>query len=97
MKEKQRELDRKLADIEKKKEKIIADAREEARAMIREAKETAGEVQKELKELARMESMGARNRQFDKSRKKLREKEEKYAEKIVRKFNSNPVLSLIHI
>ena len=59
--------------------------------MIREAKETAGEVQKELKELARMESMGARNRQFDKSRKKLREKEEKYAEKIVRKFNSNPV------
>ncbi len=91
MKEKQRELDRKLADIEKKKEKIIADAREEARAMIREAKETAGEVQKELKELARMESMGARNRQFDKSRKKLREKEEKYAEKIVRKFNSNPV------
>lgn len=91
MKEKQRELDRKLEAVEQKKEKIIADAREEARAMIREAKETAGEVQKELKELARMESMGARNRQFDKSRKKLREKEEKYAEKIVRKFNSNPV------
>jgi len=91
MKKKQEEVDRQMAALEKKKEKIIADAREEAREMLREAKETAGEVQKELRELAKLESMGERNKRFDKSRKKLREKEEKYAERIIRQVNSNPV------
>lgn len=91
MKKKQEEVDKQLAALEKKKEKIIADAREEARAMIREARETASEVQKELKELAKLESMGERNKRFDKSRRKIREKEEKYAERIIRQVNSNPI------
>lgn len=91
MKKKQEELDKQLAALEKKKEKIIADAREEAREMLREARETASEVQKELRELSRLESMGERNKRFDRNRKRLREKEEKYAERIVRKVNSNPV------
>lgn len=91
MKKKQEELDKQMAALEKKKEKIIADAREEAREMLRDAKETAGQVQKELRELSKLESMGERNRRFDKSRRKLREKEEKYAERIIRQVNSNPV------
>ena len=91
MKKKQEELDKQLTALEKKKEKIIADAREEAREMLREARETASEVQKELRELSRLESMGERNKRFDRNRKRLREKEEKYAERIVRKVNSNPV------
>ena len=48
-------------------------------------------MQKELRELSKLESMGERNRRFDKSRRKLREKEEKYAERIIRQVNSNPV------
>lgn len=91
MKKKQEELDRQTAELEKKKEKIISDAREEAREMLEEARETAAEVQKELRELAKLESMGERNKRFDRNRRRLREKEEKYAEKIVRKVNSNPV------
>lgn len=91
MKKKQEELDKQLAALEKKKEKIIADAREEAREMLREARETASEVQKELRELSRLESMGERNKRFDRNRKRLHKKEEKYAERIVRKVNSNPV------
>ncbi len=91
MKKKQEELDKQMAALEKKKEKIIADAREEAREILRDAKETAGQVQKELRELSKLESMGERNRRFDKNRRKLREKEEKYAERIIRQVNSNPV------
>ena len=83
MKEKQRELDRKLADIEKKKkEKIIADAREEARAMIREAKRncrrSAEGTEKSLPEwrawVQETDSLTRAERSFGK-------KEEKYAEK----------------
>ncbi len=91
MKKKQEEMEKELAALEKKKEKIIADAREEARAMLREARETAGEVQKELRQLSKVQSMGERNRRFDNSRKKLRESEEKYQERIIRKVNSQPV------
>lgn len=91
MKKKQEEVDQKLADLAKKKEKIIADAREEARDILRDARETAGEVQKELKELSKLESLGERNKRFDKSRRKLKETEGKYAEKLIRQVNNNPV------
>ena len=91
MKKKQEEIEKQLAALEKKKEKIIADAREEARDILRDARETASEVQKELKELSKVESMGERNKRFDKSRRKLKETEGKYAERLIRQVNSNPV------
>lgn len=91
MKKKQEEVDRRLADLAKKKEKIIAEAREEAREILRDARETASEVQKELKELSKLESMGERNKRFDKSRRKLKETEGKYAERLIRQVNNNPV------
>lgn len=59
--------------------------------ILKDARETAGQVQKELKELSKIESMGERNRRFDKSRRKLKETESKYAERITRQVNSNPV------
>lgn len=91
MKKKQEDIEKQLADLKKKKEKILADAREEARTMLREARDTASEVQKELKALAKVNSLGERNKRFDQSRKKLKEKEDRYAEKIIKQVNSNPV------
>lgn len=91
MKKKQEEVERQLADLEKKKAKVIADAREEARDILRDARETASEVQKELKELSKLESLGERNKRFDKNRRKLKETEGKYAERLVRQVNNNPV------
>lgn len=91
MKKKQEEIEKQMADLKKKKEKILADAREEAREMLREARETASEVQKELKALSKVNSLGERNKRFDQSRKKLKEKEDRYAEKIIKQVNSNPV------
>ncbi|MBQ8563442.1 MAG: endonuclease MutS2, partial [Firmicutes bacterium] len=93
MEKQKEELERQQKALEKEKKEIIAKAREEARQMLREAKETATEVQKELKELAKLDSLGERTRRFDKSRKKLKEKEDKYAErKVIREVNNdNPV------
>lgn len=91
MKQKADEIDARMAELERRKEKIIADAREEARELLRDARETATQVQKELKELSRLESLGERNKRFDKSRRRLKESEDKYAEKIIRQVNSNPI------
>ena len=83
------ELERK--EFTNKKEKLMEDAKTEARRIIREAKQTADEVRRELKELAKMESLGERTRNFDESRRKLKEKEGEYARRIVRQVNSTPV------
>lgn len=93
MEKQKAELERQKKDLEREKKEIIAKAREEARLMLREAKDTAAEVQKELKQLAKMDSLGERTKHFDKSRKKLKEKEDKYAErKVIREVNNeNPV------
>ena len=93
MEKQKAELERQQKLLEKQKKEIIANAREEARIMLREAKDTAAEVQKELKELAKLDSLGERTKRFDKSRKKLKEKEDKYAErKTIREVNNdNPV------
>ncbi|MCI8608252.1 MAG: endonuclease MutS2 [Firmicutes bacterium] len=85
----QKELEKQLAALEKDKKQILAKAKEEARDLLREAKETAAEVQKELKELAKEESLGQRNQRFARSRQKLREKEEKYAERVIREVNND--------
>ncbi|MGF6375285.1 DNA mismatch repair protein MutS2 [Clostridiales Family XIII bacterium PM5-7] len=91
MKKKQEALDEAIVALERKKEKVISEAREEARSILREARDTANQVQKELKDLAKAESLGERNKRFDESRRRLKETEGRYAEKIVRQVNSNPV------
>ena len=91
MEKQQDELQRQAEDFRKQKAKLMADAREEARDMLREARETADQVQKELKALSKMDSLGARNKGFDKSRRRLKESEGKYAERIIKQVNNNPV------
>ena len=90
-KKKLEEAEARLAEFEKKKDKLMADAREEARAVIKDARETANEVQKELKELSKLDSLGERTRRFDESRKKLKTGEKKYAERRIQQVNANPV------
>lgn len=90
--ERQEEEFRRLQEKQKKQqEKLLADARAEAREILRDARDTANEVQKELRQLNKLDSMGARNKGFDQSRKKLKEKESKYAEHLVRQVNNKPV------
>jgi MutS2 family protein len=91
MKQKQQELEKSMTALEEKKEKIIADARAEARDILRDAKDTADDVRKDLRELSRLESLGARNAKFDDARQKLKKSEERYAERIIKRVNSNPV------
>ena len=91
MEQKKAEFQKEEEEFRKKKEKMMTDARAEAREILRDARETANEVQKELRELNKLDSMGARNKGFDKSRKKLREKENRYAEKMVRQVNKDPI------
>lgn len=87
----QEELRKQAEAFEKQKEKMLAEAREEARGMLRDARDTANQVQKELRELSKMDSLGARNKGFEKSRRRLKEKEDKYAERIIKRVNSDPV------
>lgn len=91
IREKQRLIDIEKAEFEAKREKILADARAEARKMIKDAKETAMEVKKELRAISKIESLGERNKNFDINRKRLREKEKKFAERVVQKVNSQPI------
>ncbi|MCI6011247.1 MAG: endonuclease MutS2 [Firmicutes bacterium] len=87
------ELKRQQEALEKQKREILEKAREEARLLMKDAKETAAEVQKELKELAKLDSLGERTRRFEKSRKKIREKDNEYAQRrTIREVNNaNPV------
>jgi DNA mismatch repair protein MutS2 len=91
MEKQQDELQRQAEVFKKQKAKLMADAREEARDMLRDARETADQVQKELKALSKMDSLGARNKGFDRSRRRLKESEGKYAERIIKQVNNNPV------
>ena len=58
---------------------------------MKEAKEIASDVSKELRELNKLDSMGERNRQFDRNRTRLREAEGRVAEKLVKRVNQSPV------
>lgn len=82
-------LEKQRAAIETQKEKILEKAREEARTILAEARETADEVQQELKALAKADSLGERNRRYAESRQKLRDKQKKYSEPVVRQFNND--------
>ena len=92
MRQQKEALEQQTAALEKEKKKILSQAKEEARSILKEARETANQVQKELKELSKLESLGERNKRFDQNRRRLKEKESKYAERMVREVNtSSPV------
>mgnify|MGYP001636518613 FL=1 len=91
MKKQKEELDRRQALLEEKEKKIIHQAKEEARNILKEARETANDVNRELRALNRIESLGERNRRFDKNRKRLKDAEDKFAEKMIKRVNQSPV------
>ncbi len=86
-----RELDEKQSFLEQRESKVIKDAKEEARAIIKEAKQTATEVQKELKELSKVQSLGERTGRLEKSKRKIRESENRYADGLARQTNTSPI------
>lgn len=91
MKLKQEELEKKARKLEERRDKEIARAREEARDIIREAQETADDFREELKEIAKLESLGERNKRFDEGRRRLKRVEKKNRSTIKRETNDNPV------
>lgn len=91
MKKQKEELDRRQALLEEKEKKIIRQAKEEARNILKEARETANDVNRELRALNKIESLGERNRRFDKNRKRLKDAEDKFAEKMIKRVNQSPV------
>ncbi|MDD6880817.1 MAG: endonuclease MutS2 [Firmicutes bacterium] len=91
MKKQQEELEKRQAKLEEQERTIIAKAKEEARDILKEARETANDVSKELRRLSKLDSLGERNKRFDKSRKKLKDAEDKVAEKLIRRVNQQPV------
>lgn len=91
MKKQKEELEKRQARLEEEEREIIRKAKEEARSILKEARETASDVSRELRALSRVESLGERNRRFDKSRRQLREAEDKFAERLVRRVNQSPV------
>ena len=86
-----RELDERQEALEERENKAIKEAKEEARAIIKEAKQTAAEVQKELKELSKVQSLGERTGRLEKTRRKIRESENRYADGIARQTNARPL------
>jgi DNA mismatch repair protein MutS2 len=91
MKRRKEELDKKERKLEERREKELARAREEARDIIREAQEAAAEFREELKEIAKLESLGERNKRFDEGRRRLRAVEKKNRSVIKRESNERPV------
>lgn len=91
MKKQQEDLEKRQAKLEEQERDIIAKAKEEARDILKEARETANDVSKELRRLSKLDSLGERNKRFDKSRKKLKDAEDKVAEKLIRRVNQQPV------
>lgn len=91
MKKQKEDIERRTKALEAKEREIISKAKEEARSILKEARETANDVSKELRALSKVESLGERNKRFDKSRKQLKDAEDKYAEKLIRLVNQKPV------
>ena len=86
-----REIDEKQRTLEMRESKVIKEAKEEARALIKEAKQTATEVQKELKELSKVQNLGERTGRLEKSKRRIRESENRYADGIARQTNASPL------
>lgn len=93
LKKQKEEIEKRQQELEKRESKVLKDAREEARAIIKEARETAAGVQKELKELAKVQSLGERTKRLEKSKRRIKESENRYADGIERPVNTNPVIA----
>ena len=87
----QEEMNKREEALKAREEEVLRKAKEEARGILKEAKEIASDVSKELRELNKLDSMGERNRQFDRNRTRLREAEGRVAEKLVKRVNQSPV------
>lgn len=74
-----------------KEEEIIRKAKEEARDILRDARRTADDVGRELRRINKMASVSDMNRSYDRSRRKLKQSESKYAEKLIQRANQKPV------
>lgn len=85
------ELEKETKKLKERREKAIAEAKEEARDIVREAKEVSDDIRRELKELAKLESLGERNKRFDASRRRIKELEKKTRPTIQREENTKPV------
>lgn len=91
MKKQKEEMDKREKKLKQQQEKMLNDAKEEARVIIAEAKEVTKEVQEELRELAKVESLGERNKRLDRSKRKIKDAAGRYKETITREENDNPV------
>ena len=89
--ERDEESRRREQELREKREEIIRKAREEARDVLRDARRTADDVGRELRKLNKLASVGEMNRSYDRSRRRLRQTEDKYAEKLIRRVNQQPV------
>jgi len=87
---KREELEREQQKLAEQKEKLLAKAKEEARDMLSETREFAEQIKKELKELEKNPDPADRSRKQDAARQKLRERSDKYREKITVPVNVQP-------
>ena len=91
MKKRKEDLERKAADLEKRQTRMLNDAKAEARNIVAEARALSLEVQEDLRELAKLESLGERNKKFDESRKRIKDAAGRYGETFIKEVNDNPV------
>ena len=91
MKAQKLQQEKENARLKEKRQRELDEAKAEAREIVREAKEVSDEIRKELKELARLDSLGERNRRYDASRKRLRQLEKKNRATIQKEENTAPV------
>lgn len=89
------QLQRKIEEDEKRgreeREKLLEEAKRQARDILKEAKQAAKQVQDELKEIAKLESLGERNKRLEKSKKKIKDTAGKYKEQFIVEENDNPI------
>ena len=91
MRKQQSDMEKRRQQLDIDEQKIISRAKEEARDILKEARDTAGEVSRELRKLNKIDSLGERNKRFDKNRRKLKEAEDRVSENLIRRVNQSPV------
>ena len=91
MRKQQSDMEKRRQQLDIDEQKIISRAKEEARDILKEARDTAGEVSRELRKLNKIDSLGERNKRFDKIRRKLKEAEDRVSENLIRRVNQSPV------
>ena len=91
MKKREEALNERLAKAKAKEEQLINKAKEQARDIIADAKDVTKSVQDELKELAKLESLGEKNKRLEHSKRKVKDAAGRYKEVIKIEENDNPV------